>query len=152
MDSSRTVGKESNEKQKSAGMQTARAKDPKKNYSSRANKSDDLPTKEDKSSKNQSIKQMDTKSKGALKPNSRSRSPMKSTSGDDFEPPTMSFETYLNYDQVSCRRKRRASTNRQVTTTNSSPASRKSMMSGRYDEEETLKLDDCSETSRKKAS
>ncbi|KAJ6665918.1 hypothetical protein lerEdw1_001390 [Lerista edwardsae] len=151
MDSSSHICSESNEKQKSAGTCTAVAKGLKKNHSSKANKKDGMSFKAEKSSKNLSTKQMDTESKATLKPNSRSKSPVKSSSGEDFEPPTMSFESYLNYDQASCRRKRRASTNKQVTNTSSSSASQKSVMSATDDKEGKLKLDDCSETPHKKA-
>ncbi|XP_066478793.1 elongin-A-like [Tiliqua scincoides] len=151
MDSSIHICKESNEKQKSAGTWPAMAKGSEKSHSSTVNKKDDLSFKEEKSSKNLSTKQMGTESKGTLKPNSRSKSPVKSTSGGDFEPPTMSFESYLNYDQASCRRKRRASTSRRVTTAINSSASQKSVTAATDDKEETLKLNDCSEMPSKKA-
>ncbi|KAM8809944.1 elongin-A-like [Eudromia elegans] len=35
------------------------------------------------------------------------------SSDDEFEPPTMSFESYLNYDQVTNKRKRKASSSKQ---------------------------------------
>ncbi|XP_069707295.1 LOW QUALITY PROTEIN: elongin-A-like [Phaenicophaeus curvirostris] len=76
-----------------------------KQHSSVANK-DSSPVKE-KPSKNAS-KQRNPKH--VKKPNQKPviKSKAESSSDEEFEPPTMSFESYLNYDQVTKKRKRKA--------------------------------------------
>ncbi|KFO81243.1 Transcription elongation factor B polypeptide 3, partial [Cuculus canorus] len=77
----------------------------KKQHSSVANK--DLSPVKEKPSKNAS-KQRNPKH--VKKPNQKLviKNKAELSSGEEFEPPTMSFESYLNYDQVTKKRKRKA--------------------------------------------
>uniref|UniRef100_A0ABM5GFW1 Elongin-A-like n=1 Tax=Pogona vitticeps TaxID=103695 RepID=A0ABM5GFW1_9SAUR len=104
-----------------------------------------------KSGKEPSTKQVGTEVKGLLKPSSKCKSPVKPRSRNVSGPPAMSFESYLNYDQPLCRRKRKSS-DRQPVKGNRSTASRKSSTTTPEEgERKQLKLDDHWEAPRKKA-
>ncbi|XP_053142363.1 elongin-A-like [Hemicordylus capensis] len=156
MDSIKHICKETNERDKSLEKHSSSLginKSSKKDHSSTASRKDSSFLKAEESGVNPSAKQTDTEPKTTLKLNSRSKSPVKSPSGDDFEPPTMSFESYLNYDQVLCRRKRKACpANGPVTNKKVYSASQRSVMSAADEKEgKKLKVKDCSETPSKKA-
>ncbi|XP_067421570.1 elongin-A-like isoform X2 [Emydura macquarii macquarii] len=55
-------------------------------------------------------KQRNSEDPGKLKQTLSVESKVKLPSDEDFEPPTMSFESYLNYDQISSKRKRKTCT------------------------------------------
>lgn len=76
-----------------------------KHHSSVADK--DSPSKEEKPSKDVS-KHRNFEHAGKLKENLMMESKTKVPGDEDFEPPTMSFESYLTYDQVTNKRKRKA--------------------------------------------
>ncbi|XP_006024531.1 elongin-A-like [Alligator sinensis] len=76
-----------------------------KHHSSVADK--DSPSKEEKPSKDVS-KHRNFEHAGKLKENLMTESKTKVPGDEDFEPPTMSFESYLTYDQVTNKRKRKA--------------------------------------------
>ncbi|KFQ27832.1 Transcription elongation factor B polypeptide 3, partial [Mesitornis unicolor] len=80
------------------------------------------------------------------------KSKAESSSVEEFDPPTMSFESYLNYDQVTKKRKRKAcSTGEQPKC--SEQKNRTSKVSRAKEGEEDVKKceDDQSETPKKKA-
>lgn len=155
-ESCKHICKESHERGKSSEKHTSSSssinKGSNKEQSSAASRKDSVPPKVEASGKDSLTKQTDTEPKGTLKPNSRIKSQAKSPRGEVFEPPTMSFESYLNYDQVSHRRKRKAClANRQMSNANSSPASLKSKpLASREKEEKTSALEDNIETPSKK--
>ncbi|XP_061482230.1 elongin-A-like isoform X2 [Rhineura floridana] len=108
--------------------------------------------KREKCGKDPTTMQVDTGLKASLETNSRLKSPAKSptATGEDFELPTMSFESYLNYDDRSslCRRKRKTCpADQQVAN-----ASQKSVALATDEKErKKLKLEKHLETPRKKA-
>ncbi|XP_010075457.1 PREDICTED: transcription elongation factor B polypeptide 3-like, partial [Pterocles gutturalis] len=79
------------------------------------------------------------------------------SSDEEFEPPTMSFESYLNYDQVNRKRKRKAccagEQTKKCSEQNSSLPQKTSTFSHAKEQEEDVKKceDDQSETPNKKA-
>ncbi|KAH1172601.1 elongin-A-like [Mauremys mutica] len=73
-------------------------------HSPRASKKDLLPT---KGSCKDLSKQRNSEDTGKIKQTLSVENKPKLPSDEDFEPPTMSFESYLNYDQVSNKRKRK---------------------------------------------
>nr|XP_025034611.1 elongin-A-like [Pelodiscus sinensis] len=75
-----------------------------KHHSPTASRKDLLPKKD--SCKDLS-KQRNSEDPGKLNQTLSMKSKPKLPSDEDFEPPTMSFESYLNYDQVSTKRKRK---------------------------------------------
>ncbi|XP_077164971.1 elongin-A-like [Paroedura picta] len=89
----------------------------------------------------------DIELKGTLRLNLRAKSP----GNENFEPPTMSFESYLTYDQFSSRKKRKACpASKQVVNSNS--ISEKSLaVASDEKEEEALHSDCLLETPTKKA-
>ncbi|XP_009872964.1 PREDICTED: transcription elongation factor B polypeptide 3-like, partial [Apaloderma vittatum] len=126
-----------------------------KQHSSVANK--DLPPQKEKPSKDASKRR---NPKHVKKPNQKLviESKTELSSDEEFEPPTMSFESYLTYDQVTKKRKRKAcSTGEQrkkcSEQKNSSLPQKTSTCSHAKEREEDVKKceDDQSETPSKKA-
>ncbi|XP_060114268.1 elongin-A-like isoform X2 [Heteronotia binoei] len=147
MNSSKHIDKELKERHRSSERHSSSKtinKNSKKSHSCPDKRKDSLSLKAEKYGK---AKPTDTGLEGALKLNSRAKSP----SDEDFEPPTMSFESYLNYDLVSSRKKRKACpASKQVV--NSNCVSQKSVaLASDGMEEEALRSDDLLETPTKKA-
>ncbi|TFK06787.1 Transcription elongation factor B polypeptide 3 [Platysternon megacephalum] len=86
---------------------TASKKPSEKHHCPRASKKDLLPT---KGSCKDLSKQRNSEDTRKLKQTLSVENKPKLPSDEDFEPPTMSFESYLNYDQVSNKRKRKTCT------------------------------------------
>ncbi|KFZ49929.1 Transcription elongation factor B polypeptide 3, partial [Podiceps cristatus] len=126
---------------------------PEKQCSSLANK--DLSSVKEKFSKDAS-KQRDLKHVKKPKQKLVTKSKAELSSDEEFEPPTMSFESYLNYDQVTKKRKRKAcSTGEQPKTfsgqKNSSLPQKTAKFSHAEEREEDVKKCDPSEAPNKKA-
>ncbi|XP_010172851.1 elongin-A, partial [Antrostomus carolinensis] len=138
-----------------AGTSTDSKKNSGKQCSSVANK--DLPPLKETPSKDAS-KQRNPKHVKKQNQNFFIKSKAELSSDEEFEPPTMSFESYLNYDQVTKKRKRKASSRVErpkkcIEQKNSSLPQNTSKFSHAKEGEEDVKKceGDQSETPSKKA-
>ncbi|KAM6323474.1 elongin-A-like [Aegotheles albertisi] len=126
----------------------------KRQHSSVANK--DLTPLKEKPSKDTS-KQRNPKHVKKPKQKLVIKSKAQLSSDEEFEPPTMSFESYLNYDQITRKRKRKTSStgkqSKECSEQNSSLAQKTSKFSHAKEGEEDVKRceGDQSETPNKKA-
>ncbi|XP_042303028.1 elongin-A-like isoform X3 [Sceloporus undulatus] len=148
---SKNICKASNEQEKSLEKHTSSVANNQsfnKNYLVTASRKDFLHLEVDKFDKDLPTKQMDIGLKRTLKSNSRSQSPV---NDETFEHHSMSFESYLNYDQVSQRRKRKSgSTDRRMAKGHSKSASWKTVTTATAEEGKNLKSEEYGESPDKK--
>ncbi|XP_054827213.1 elongin-A-like [Eublepharis macularius] len=151
MNSSKHTNKESKERGRSSekhSSSTAINGSSKKNHFFPDKSKNSSSLKVEKYGKDQPAKSADAGLKGSVKPNSRS----KSFSSEGVEPPAMSFESYLNYDQISSRKKRKTCPVSSQVVMNSTSGSQKRVASASDEKEEKrLKSDYLLETPAKKA-
>lgn len=133
------------------GTSTDSKKASEKQCSSAANK--DLSPLKEKPSKDAS-KQRNPKHVKKLNQKLVIKSKAELSSDEEFEPPTMSFESYLNYDQVTKKRKRKTCSTgertKKCSEQNSSLPQKTSKFSHAKEGEEDVKKHDQSETPNKK--
>ncbi|XP_074847263.1 elongin-A-like [Carettochelys insculpta] len=104
---SRSISPEDTKSDHRDATSEASKKPSENHHSPTAKKKDSLPKKD--SCKDPS-KQRNSEDSGKLKQTLNVGSKTRLPNDEDFEPPTMSFESYLNYDQVSIKRKRKTCT------------------------------------------